>query len=135
MTHDRIRLLVPTAGRQPAREMADAVVRIAVSLGADIVPLHIVREGETEATALKGPLVLAEAAREAGVNAIPATRQGQIVDAIIDTAERFDVSLIVMGVSEGRVVDEWVSADVMHHCQVPVVCVPVSVPPPKPRDT
>jgi len=120
----RIRLLVPTAGKQPASEMADAVISIAKNLAADLVPLHIVRDGETEAAALQGPLVLTEAARDAGINAMPATRHGQVVDVIIDTAERFEVNLIVMGVSEGRVVNQWLSADVMKRCQVPVVVIP-----------
>ena len=124
MSSERLRILVPTAGRQPAREMADSVVNIARSLNADLVPLHILEEGETEAAALKGPLVIAEAAREAGVNAMPATRHGHLVDAIIDTAERFSVNLIVMGVSEGRVVDQWLSTNVMKSCRVPVVVVP-----------
>ncbi len=102
MTPQSLRVLVPTAGTIPAREMADAAVRLAKSLGADMFPVHIVTGGESETDALRGPLLIAEAARDAGVNAIPATRHGDVAAAIMESAREFQVQLIVMGISNVR---------------------------------
>lgn len=126
MQRTRTRILVPTAGSLPARETANAIVNVAQSLGADLIPLHIVMEGEHEAGAIQGPKLLADAAHAAGVSSVPATRHGELISTIIKTAEEFEVSLILMGASEGTIVNKWLSANVMNRCKIPVVVIPHS---------
>lgn len=55
-------------------------------------------------------------------------KKADIVSAIIDTAVELSADLIIMGASQGKVVSEWLSADVLRRSEIPVVVIPHDIP-------
>ena len=49
------------------------------------------------------------------------------MDAIIEVGRRENVSLVVMGISTGKLVDEWISAEALHKSELPVVVIPHAI--------
>jgi len=119
-----MKILVPTAGPVPAREKADYIVNIAKGLGADLTVLHILKEGEQGEKVEEAFDLFAQAGQKAEVNVAKLSGKGDVVSSIIDWAEEESADLIIMGASPGKVVAEWISADVMTKTKIPVVVIP-----------
>lgn len=119
-----MKILVPTAGPVPAREKADYIVNIAKGLGADLTVLHILKEGEQEGKGEEAFDLFARAGQKAEVNVTKLSGKGDVVSSIIGWAEKESADLIIMGASPGKVVAEWISADVMTKTRIPVVVIP-----------
>jgi len=118
-----MRLLATTAGTMPAKEKADYIMNIAKRLNADVAALHISdydhkMDGEA---ALK---IFEDSAKRAHVKLIKVIQSGEIVPTIIETSVRVGADLIVMGASQGKVVNEWVGSDVIEKSKIPVVVIP-----------
>ena len=118
-----MKILVATAGPMPARNKARYVINIAKKLGADVTVLHIFHEEDRE-RGEEAVKFFTEVGREANVKVTGILKRGDIVSTIIEYAEKEPVNLIIMGASEGKVVDEWVSANVMEKANTPVVVIP-----------
>lgn len=115
-------ILVATAGGA-ADETAEYVVGIAAALNANLVVLHVADfEDETDADELLERF--SAHATKKHVEAITVKRHGEVVDAIITTADKYDVALIVMGASQGKVLSKWLSSNVFDATSVPVVVIP-----------
>jgi nucleotide-binding universal stress UspA family protein len=120
-------ILAPTAGTPPATESAEYIIRIAHLLSADLLALHIYEGDEPGADGAQALEVFAAAGRRPGVKVESLARRGPIVQAILAVTKERSADLIVMGASKGRVVDEWLSADVKQQATVPVVVIPHGV--------
>ena len=118
-----MKILVATAGPVPAKDKAEYVMSIASSLGAEVIALHILQEGD-QPKGEEALNIFSEAGREANVNVSRLIKEGDIVYNIIESAEKETINLIIMGASQGKVVAEWVSADVMERAKIPVVVIP-----------
>ena len=119
-----MKILVPTAGPIPAKDNADYIVDIAKRFGAEIIALHILEEGEQPNKGEETLSIFSEAGQKAKVHVTKMLRKGDIVPAIIQSAEKESVDLIMMGASRGKVVAEWVSTDVKGRTTIPVVVIP-----------
>ena len=122
-----MKVLVPTSGATSASETADYVMQVTQAMNAELLVLHVIKPGHaSEAGEL--PLETFQiAAGEAGVKAECHLREGAVIHQIIDFAEENDVDLIVMGASEGAIVDQWISSDVCGNTNIPVLVIPYQV--------
>ena len=119
-----MKILVATAGPVPAKKKAEYIVNIAKRLSAELIVLHILREEQANAAGEQALEIFVQAGQEAHVNVARVLEKGDIVPTIIKFAEKEGAGLIIMGASEGKVVAEWVSADVMEKTKIPVVVIP-----------
>jgi nucleotide-binding universal stress UspA family protein len=124
-----LKILVPTAGSIPARERADDIIQIASKLKAEIVILHILTP-ENQENAVKRKEgeealeIFSRAADSRGIKISTVLHEGEVVPSIKEYAESYKIDLIVMGVSEDRIVAEWIISDLKEQTSVPVVVVP-----------
>lgn len=119
-----MKLLVPTAGPVPAREKAEYVSKLACSLEAEIIVLHIVKDNNEEAgkEAFK---IFENQCNKENLKLKTIIEKGEIIPSISKVASQENADLIVMGASEGRVVAKWMAADVIERSKVPVVIIPM----------
>lgn len=121
------KILVPTAGCTAAAETADYVMQVARAINADVVVLHVIKSGGSKEA---GELYLeyfANAGEENDVHVECHFQEGAVAHAIADFAEENEVDLIVMGASQGRVVDQWLSSDVRESTSIPVLIIPFQI--------
>ena len=121
------RILVPTSGPSAAAETADYAMQIADSLNATVVVLHVVRSGKTREAGELTMEYFAEAGENNEVNVVTHFAEGALLDTIIDFAEENDIDLIVMGASQGTIVDKWISSDVRDNTSIPVLVIPYQI--------
>lgn len=122
-----MKILVPTAGEAAARETAEYILEIALAIGADVLVLHVIRPGKSPEVGERSIKVFREAGEQAGVDVEGSVTEGSIPSEIADFAERHDVTLIVMGASNGAVIDQWTSSDVSELTTIPVLVIPYQV--------
>ena len=118
-----MKILVPTAGPGPAAENANYILEIAKKMKADVVVLHILDLAEKSEgnEALK---IFQDLGDEMGVNVKTILKEGNVVPTIVDSADDESANLIIMGASKGRIVAEWIVADVLEKSNVPIVIIP-----------
>jgi nucleotide-binding universal stress UspA family protein len=121
------RLLVPTAGQSTAAEIADYVVQIAKAIDAEVLALYVIPNGVSKEPGELSLQFFAKAGRENGVKVAGYFREGAVIEQIVDFAEQHRVDLIVMGASNGRVVEQWISSDVRDNTNIPVLVIPYQV--------
>jgi nucleotide-binding universal stress UspA family protein len=119
-----MKLLIPTAGPVPAREKAEYVSKLACSLGADLIVLHIVKNND-EAPGKEAFKIFENQCNKDNIKLKTVTDTGEIVPTISKVADAHDVDLIVMGASEGKIVGQWLATDVMERSKVPIVIIPM----------
>jgi small-conductance mechanosensitive channel/nucleotide-binding universal stress UspA family protein len=124
------RLLVATAGPDPARAKAKTLVELAADLDADILLLYIPdqasivdeRDGETSAN------IFLNEARQHGVKVHLEIQHCDVVDAITETVRRRRCGAVVIGGSPPSVWQTWRNAEVgvraRTRLHVPVLTVP-----------
>jgi nucleotide-binding universal stress UspA family protein len=122
-----MKMLVCSAGGRSARESAGYIVKVARSLDAAIVALHVSRPGEPREVGDDAVGALASACKEANLAVTGYVRDGDVVATIVSTADEEQPQLILMGPSQGRFPEEWLSTRVMQATDVPVVVVPPAV--------
>ncbi len=121
------RILIPTTGPSAAAETADYALQIAESLDAHLIVLHVMRPGHNREA---GELTLSyfvEAAENYGTEVETHFAEGVLLDQIVDFAENNGVDLIVMGASQGTIVDKWISSDVRDNTSIPVLVIPYQI--------
>ncbi len=119
-----MRILIPTAGEESAREIAEYVMEVAKRMAADVTVLHILRDGESDQDGIQSCLVFTNAADDVGVKVSSRINSGDVVPTIVRVASEEQTDLILMGASRGSLVENWLSADVMGKGTVPVLVVP-----------
>lgn len=118
-----MKILVSAAGPKPAKDKAGYVMEIAKKLGAEVIALHISKEGDT-ARGEETLKIFAEAGQKADINVTKVLKEGDIISNIVEAADKESVALIIMGASPGKVAD-WISAGVMEKAKIPVVIIPL----------
>jgi nucleotide-binding universal stress UspA family protein len=103
-------------------------VRIARNLNADIVVLHVYTNLSPAPDAQEAFDIFAEAAADSGLSVQSRIQRGPVVETIVSVAEDGDFALIIMGASVGVLVKEWISSQVLHTSQLPVVVIPHALP-------
>jgi nucleotide-binding universal stress UspA family protein len=119
-----MKLLVPTAGPVPAKEKAEYVSKLACSLEAELIVLHIVKDDNQESgnEAFK---IFENQCNKENIKLKTLFEEGEVVPIISKVADAENVDLIVMGASEGRVIAKWLAADVMERSKIPMVIIPM----------
>lgn len=117
------KMLVPTSGPVPAQENAEYILKMAQSLRAEVLVIHIRDQGESR----EGDLAL-DAFRRVSENINfrvelrPAI--GEVAQTIISTAQFEEVDLIVLGATKGRNVANWMIEKIINKTDIPVVIIP-----------
>ena len=119
-----MKIIVPSTGPVPDRRTADYIVNIANRLNATLVLLRVLAENETEVAGKKNLGLFYEIGRREKVPVKIVLRRGDVASAIIDVALEKTVDLIIMGVSHGEVVAEWMNAKAMERTDIPVLLIP-----------
>jgi nucleotide-binding universal stress UspA family protein len=123
-----MKIIVPSAGPVPDQKTVAYVVNIARKISAQLVVLRVLAENEAEAAGKHSLELFAEMARREKVAVKTMLRRGDIASVIIEAASGASADLIIMGVSHGEVVAEWMNAKAMERTNVPVLLIPKWVP-------
>jgi len=123
-----MKILVPIAGLPPARYSVEYIIRIARNLHADIVVLHVYTDSSPAPDAREAFDTFAEAAAGCGLSVQSRIQRGSVVETIVSVAEGSDFALIIMGASLGVSMEQWISYQVLHTSQLPVVVIPHALP-------
>ena len=119
-----MKIIIPSAGSVPDQRTADYVIDIAKRLNAQLVVLRILSEKETEAEGEKSLRLFVENGKREKVPVNIILKSGDIAAVIIETAQEKSVDLIIMGVSRGEIVAEWMNAGAMEKTEIPVLLIP-----------
>jgi len=119
-----MKIIVPTVGSVPDQRTAGYVVNIAKRLNAQLVVLGVLSEKEKEAAGEKSLSVFIENGKEEQVPVNGILRRGDIATSIIEVAEEKSADLIILGVSHGEIVAEWMTAKAMEKTDIPVLLIP-----------
>ncbi len=119
-----IKILVPTAGPEPARRNAEKIVDIARRFAAELVIVHIRDQGEDMSEGDQALDIFNKAALSKNVKHELVRAVGEISSTIIGQAKYHDASLIIMGATEGRGVAGWVMDRIMSNTDIPVLILP-----------
>ena len=119
-----MKIIVPTAGSVPDQRTADYVINIAKRVNAHLVVLRILSEKETDTGGEQSLGLFVENGKREKVPVNIILRRGDIVSVIIETAQENSVDRIVLGVSRGEIVAEWMNAKAMERTDIPVLLIP-----------
>ena len=119
-----MKIIIPSAGSVPDQRTADYVTNIAKRLNAQLVVLRILSEKETEMEGEQSLRLFVENGKRKKVPVNINLRHGDIVSVIIETAQETTVDLIILGVSRGEIVAEWMNARAMERTDIPVLLIP-----------
>jgi nucleotide-binding universal stress UspA family protein len=119
-----MKIIVPTAGVVPDQRTAGYVINIARRLDAQLVVLRVLSEKETEADGEEILSLFIENGQEEKVPVNGILGRGDITSVIIEVAEKKSVDLIILGVSHGEIVAEWMNAKAMERTDIPVLLIP-----------
>ena len=99
-------------------------MQIAKTMGAEIHALHVIEEDADVESVDDAIKVFELASEEFGVRVRGSVSTGKVADEIIKYAEFHDINLVLMGASDGEVVEKWLSNDVLGHTTIPVLVMP-----------
>ncbi|MGD9288153.1 MAG: universal stress protein [Desulfobacterales bacterium] len=119
-----MKILVPSAGSAADQRTADYVVNIAKKLNAQLVVLRILSKKETEIEGEQSLRQFVEIGKREKVPVDTFIRRGEIASVIIETAVEKLVDLIILGVSRGEIVAEWMNAGATEKTDIPVLLIP-----------
>jgi nucleotide-binding universal stress UspA family protein len=119
-----VKILVPTAGPEPARRNADRIVNIAKNFNAELIIVHIRDQGEERGEGDQAFDIFSKAAISKGVQHKMVPAIGEISSTIIGQAKFHDADIILMGATEGRGVAGWIMDRIMSSVDIPVLILP-----------
>lgn len=123
-----MRIIVPSAGPMVDQRTAGYVINIAKRLNAQLVVVRFLIDKETEAEGEQSLRLFVEYGNRENVPVNIILRHGDIASAIIEIAKEKSVDLIILGVSHGEIVAEWMNAGAMKKTDIPVLLIPKWVP-------
>ena len=118
------RILVPTSGLVSAASAADYVAQVAGLFRAQVHVLHVFEDQESSDGAATILQLFSMACEENDIPVTEAIAFGSIVEQIVLYADQHAIDLILMGASNGQIVEQWLSHDVLGHTAVPVLVMP-----------
>lgn len=121
------RILVPTSSLASAYEAAEYVMQVASILDAEVHVLHVFPDKENVWDCSDLFQMFELACEENGVRIIKAIATGSIAKEINRYTENNQINLVLMGASNGQVVEEWTSHEVLGHSGVPVLVMPYQI--------
>ena len=119
-----MKIIVPTAGPVPDPRTASYVISIAKRLGAQLLVLCILSKEEAEALGELSLSLFVENGREENLAVNGIVKRGDLIPLIIGVAEENSADLIILGVSRGEIVAEWLNANAMAKTDIPVLLIP-----------
>jgi len=119
-----MKIIIPSAGPVPDQRTADYVINIAKRLNAQLVVLRVLSEKETEAEGEQSLRLVVENCKREKVPVNILLTYGDIASAIIETAQEKSVNLIILGVSRGEIIAEWLNAKAMERTDIAVLLIP-----------
>ena len=119
-----MKIIVPTVGAIPDQRSVDYIVNIAKRLKAQLVVLRILSEKETKAAGEQCLSLFIENGKAEKVPVNGVLRRGDIAPAIIEVAEDKSADLIILGISHGEIIAEWMNAKAMEKTDIPVLLIP-----------
>ncbi len=119
-----MKIIVPSAGPVPDNRTVDYVINIAKRLNSQLVALRILSEKESEADGEQSLRLFDENGKREKVPVNIILRRGDTVSVVIETAQEKSVDLIILGVSRGEIVAEWMNAGAMERTDIPVLLIP-----------
>ena len=119
-----MKIIAPSAGSMPDQRTADYVINIAKRLNAQLIVLLILSEKETEAEGEQSLRLFVENGKREKVPIKIIITRGDIASVIIETAQEKSVDLIILGVSRGEIVAEWMNAKASKRTDIPVLLIP-----------
>ena len=119
-----MKIIVPSAGPAVEQKTVGYVINIAKRLNAQLVVVRVLNEKEKEADGEKSLSLFVEFGKRENVPVKIILRHGDIASAIIEIAQEKSVDLILLGVSHGEIVAEWMNAGAMERTDIPVLLIP-----------
>ena len=119
-----MKIIIPSAGSVTDQRTTDYVTNIAKRLNAQLVVLRILSEKETETEGEQSLRLFVENGKREKVPVTIILRRGDTASVIIETAQEKSVDLIILGVSRGEIVAEWLNANAMERTDIPVLLIP-----------
>jgi len=119
-----VKIIIPSAGSVTDQRTADYVTHIAKRLHAQLVVLRILSEKETKAEGEQSLSLFVENGKREKVPVNIFLRRGDIASVIIEIAQEASADLIILGVSRGEIVAEWMNAGAMDRTDIPVLLIP-----------
>ena len=123
-----MKIIVPSAGPAVDRKTVGYVINIAKRLNAQLVVVRVLNEKEKEVDGERSLSLFVEFGKRENVPVNIILRHGDIATAIIEIAQEKSVDLILLGVSHGEIVAEWMNAGAMELTDIPVLLIPKWVP-------
>ena len=123
-----MKIIVPSAGPAVDERTVGYVINIAKRLNAQLVVVRVLNEKEKEVDGEKSLSLFVEFGKRENVPVDIILRHGNIASAIIEIAQEKSVDLIILGVSHGEIVAEWMNAGAMERTDIPVLLIPKWVP-------
>jgi nucleotide-binding universal stress UspA family protein len=119
-----MKIIVPSAGSAVDRKTVGYVINIAKRLNAQLVVVRVLNEKEKEVDGEKSLSLFVDFGKRENVPVNIILRHGDIASAIIEIAQEKSVDLILLGVSYGEIVAEWMNAGAMERTDIPVLLIP-----------
>ena len=119
-----MKIVVPSAGPAVDQRTMGYVIDIAKRLNAQLVVVRVLTEKEKEADGERTLSLFVEIGNRENVPVNIILRHGDIAPAIIEIAQEKSVDLILLGVSHGEIVAEWMTAGAMEITDIPVLLIP-----------
>jgi nucleotide-binding universal stress UspA family protein len=119
-----MKIIVPSAGPAVDRKTVGYVINIAKRLNAQLVVVRVLNEKEKEVDGERSLSLFVEFGKRENVPVNIILRHGDIASAIIEIAHEKSVDLILLGVSHGEIVAEWMNAGAMERTDIPVLLIP-----------
>ena len=119
-----MKIIVPSARSAVDRKTVGYVINIAKRLNAQLVVVRVLNEKEKEVDGERSLSLFVEFGKRENVPVNIILRHGDIATAIIEIAQEKSVDLILLGVSHGEIVAEWMNAGAMELTDIPVLLIP-----------
>jgi nucleotide-binding universal stress UspA family protein len=119
-----MKIIVPSARSAVDRKTVGYVINIAKRLNAQLVVVRVLNEKEKEVDGERSLSLFVEFGKRENVPVNIILRHGDIASAIIEIAQEKSVDLILLGVSHGEIVAEWMNAGAMERTDIPVLLIP-----------
>ncbi len=123
-----MKILVPVASQRSAEITSEYIVRVATSLGAEVLALHVHETAEPSPVGLGAVAVIREVCEGAGLTAAAQVERGPLVRTIQYVADREGVNLVVMGIHPFMKMEDWTASHVLQGSDLPVVVIPYVAP-------